>query len=74
MMLWIINRVQALIAQFSVSFRLRFKIKMQLKEVFFLKSQKKIYQVEEDDGKFIYKIVYKINKHSVTIKCRVNTY
>ena len=54
MILWINSGFLALIAQLKVYFRHLFEIKMQLKEVFVLKSQKNVYQIEEDDGKFIY--------------------
>ena len=49
-MLMIISGFLALIAQFTVSIRHRFEIKKKLKDVLFLKSQKNVYQIEEDDG------------------------
>ena len=42
---------------------------MQLKKVFVLKSQKNVSQIKEDDDEFIYGL-NKINKHSITLKCR----
>ena len=66
MILRINSRFLAMIAQLTVSIRHRFEIKMQLKELIFLKSQKNVYQIEEDDGKCIY-VVNKINKHSNTM-------
>ena len=42
---------------------------MQLKEVIVLKSQKNVYQIEEDDGEFIYGL-NKINKHSINLQFR----
>ena len=42
---------------------------MQLKEVIVLKSQKNVYQIEGDDGAFIYGL-NKIIKHSITLQCR----
>ena len=46
MILRINSRFSALIAQVTVSIRHRFEIKMQHKEVIFLKSQKNVYQIE----------------------------
>ena len=69
MILWIKSRFLALIAHLTVSFRHVFEIKMQLKEVIVLKSQKNVYQIEEDDGELIFGL-NKINKHSITPQCR----
>ena len=52
----------ALIAQLTVSFRHHFEIEMQLKDVIVFKSQKIVYQIMLDYGKFIY-VLNKINKH-----------
>ena len=56
MILWITSRFSGLMAQLTVFNWHRFEIKIQLKKSFFLKSQKKVYQIEEDDGKFIWNI------------------
>ena len=42
---------------------------MQLEEVIVLKSQKNVYQIEEDDSKFIY-VLNKINKQYISLHCR----
>ena len=55
-----------LIAQLTVSIRHRFEIKMQLKELIFLKSQKNVYQIEKVDSKFIFG-VNTINKPSIAL-------
>ena len=57
--LWIDSRFLAFIAPLAVSIRYRFEITM-LKQVIFLKSQKNVYQIEEDDDEYIYG-VNKIN-------------
>ena len=73
MIVWINSRFPALIAQLTVSFRQLFEINMQLKEVIVLKSQKNVYQIDEDDGEFIY-VLNKINKHYINLQCRNRAY
>ena len=55
--------ILVLIVYLGASIQHRFEIKIKPKKVIFLKSQKNVNQIEEDDGEIIYGL-NKINKHS----------